>query len=186
MYCPVQNLIARASEASGVSHELAFALDGVRMGRNLADYTIMQLCEYFYTRVYDDKQPWFRDLFEKEKEESIQDLSDYILQRIGGKQNYSERKGLPSLICRHANVKFTEAAVERWLEHMSDALDDMDREISEKETEMLTNFFRHTAYMILLSQEQMAAAEKLMTDDPFPHEESDEKPKFRYSEDEDD
>jgi hypothetical protein len=99
---PIQRLQMMAVELSGVSIEKAFAIDeGKAIGNILPDYVLTTLCEIFYKRVYMSEEEskgenpaWFRAFFEhKTYEESIQDLGEYLMQRLGGKKYYTERKG---------------------------------------------------------------------------------------------
>ena len=99
---PIQQLQMMSVELSGVSLTKAFAIDeGKSIGKALPDYIITTLCETFYKRVYmseaesNGENPcWFKDLFSnKTMEESVQDLSEYLMQRLGGKKFYTERKG---------------------------------------------------------------------------------------------
>ena len=95
---PIQQLQLMAVELSGVSIERAYRIDeGKAIGKKLPDYVITNLCEEFYRKVYalDDRNPkWFRELFSnKTLEESVQDFSEYLMGRLGGRQFYTDRKG---------------------------------------------------------------------------------------------
>ena len=150
---PIQQLQYLASEASSVSLEEAFAIDTVNIGKALPEYLITQLCETFYHKIYDDINPhteWFRDYFcHKTCEESVQDLSEYLLQRLGGKSDYSARRGLPNLLCQHCRLGLTERAAEKWCEYMGDTLDEMDQDIADKYSDKLRDWFRFTAFFLV-------------------------------------
>lgn len=106
---PIQQLQMMTVALSGVSLARAFAIDeGKAIGKILPDYVITALCEAFYRRVYMSEEEskgenpaWFKDLFKnKTLEEGIQDLSEYLMQRLGGKRYYTERKGTYTMCCR--------------------------------------------------------------------------------------
>ena len=62
--------------------------------------------------------------------------------------------GHPALIGRHAPFDVSPAAAERWLHHMSGALD-ATPEIDPDSRRRMWNFFRHTAYFLVGGQELM-------------------------------
>lgn len=48
----------------------------------------------FVCRVYDDDQEWFRKIFASStKEDAIRNQYEFFVQRMGGPQLYSQRKG---------------------------------------------------------------------------------------------
>lgn len=95
---------------------------------------------------------------------NVQNLTDYILQRIGGHSYYSDRKGFPSLIHRHTHLELTEALAERWLGHFADALGAMGVEggvvVDDAHKTILLNHLRYTAYYMVAAsnvQKEMAS-----------------------------
>lgn len=169
---PIQQLQYLACEAASVSLDEAFAIDTINIGKALPDYLLTQLCETFYHKIYDDVSPhteWFRDYFcNKTCEESTQDLSEYLSQRLGGKAYYSARRGLPNLICHHCRLGLTERAAEKWCEYMGDTLDEMDQDIPDRYSDKLRDFFRFTAFFLVIAGEKMHSMKSKRTYDPFP------------------
>ena len=54
-----------------------------------------------------------------------QRLRDFLVQRFGGPDHYSQRRGHPRLRMRHAPFEITQAARDRWIELMEAALDEV-------------------------------------------------------------
>lgn len=85
---------SEASEWSGIAQEDAFKLDEVNLFDRLGKPTFVALSTNFYTRVYDDSEKWFTDIFAgSKKEDAIQNQYEFFIQRMGGPPLYSERKG---------------------------------------------------------------------------------------------
>ncbi len=86
-------------------------------------------------------------------ESNIQNLTDYILQRVGVHGYYSERKGFPALSHRHMGFELTPRAAERWLDYMEEALEEMpEDEVSETSKAVLLDHLRYTAYFLVSVQ----------------------------------
>jgi hypothetical protein len=50
------------------------------------------------SRVYEDKEEWFREIFAGfNKEEAIQNQYEFLVQRMGGPPLFSQRKGICSV-----------------------------------------------------------------------------------------
>ena len=58
---------------------------------------IVRLSTAFYNRVYDDPDEWFTSMFPPDKGQAIQNQYEFFIQRFGGPQLYSQRKGHPAL-----------------------------------------------------------------------------------------
>lgn len=111
----------------------------------------------------------FRGQFvHKSIEESIQDLSEFLQQRLGGRGFYSERKGLPNLLRHHCGLKITETAADKWCELMTEALEENEADISDSIADVLKDFFRFTAFFLVVAGEKMAGMKCKRTYDPFP------------------
>ena len=90
------------------------------------------------------------------------------MQRLGGPSYYSDRKGHPNLIARHAHLEMTSRTAERWLDHMDEALEELENKeniINHKQKTIIMNHFRYQAYILVASQE---AAEEMSTNGPVP------------------
>eukprot|EP01036_Dinobryon_divergens_P024551 gene24551-33014_t len=109
---PIHLLQQKALELSGLTYDQAFAIDESDIGEKLGEFYITLLVEKFYGKVYSDKDEWFRSLFLSPKEENSQNLGDFLIQRIGGAPFYSDRKGFPALIQRHAMFNLSDEAAE--------------------------------------------------------------------------
>ena len=79
--------------------------------------------------------------------------------------------GLPNLLTSHCGIRdhtqqlgvgaglLSERAAEKWLEYMSEALSELEEDIGDEIAEMLMDFFRFTAYFLVVSVEQMKKCE---------------------------
>ncbi|XP_062178861.1 two-on-two hemoglobin-3-like [Phragmites australis] len=151
----MQSLQDKASEWSGVAAGDAFAIDDVNVFEALGGtpQPFVDLSTNFYTRVYEDEEAWFREIFAgSRKEDAIRNQYEFLIQRMGGPPLFSERRGHPALIGRHRSFPVTHQAAERWLHHMQQALDTTASIDAETKTKMM-NFFRHTAYFLVAGNE---------------------------------
>ncbi|XP_050227842.1 two-on-two hemoglobin-3 [Mercurialis annua] len=150
----MQSLQEKASQWSGVSNADALAIDATNLFEKLGLQAFINLSTNFYNRVYEDEEEeWFRLIFaNSKKEEAIQNQYEFFVQRMGGPQLYSQRKGHPALIGRHKPFPVTHKAAERWLHHMQQALDSTTEIDNESKTTMM-NFFRHTAFFLVAGDE---------------------------------
>ena len=152
---PVQRLQARAEELSGVSYEDAHFIDNVNLGEKIGEFSMMTLSESFYKKCVNDPDEWFSGMFVG-KEDFANDQNEYLLQRLGGPSYYSDRKGNPNLNIRHAHLGITSRSAERWLEHMEEALGELENSegvINHKQKTILMNHFRYQAYYLVAAQE---------------------------------
>lgn len=77
----------------------------------------IRLCDEFYKRVFADEDKWFRKLFATANmEDASQNLCEYLVQRFGGSNEYSNRNGIVNLVSFHANIGVSERALRRWLQ----------------------------------------------------------------------
>ena len=97
---PIQRLNERACELSGVDFDEAFKVDEMQLGERIGEFNMAQVSERFHRKVVDDKDPWFRDMFTSSSEDFVSNQSEYLLQRLGGPNYYSDRRGTPNLITR--------------------------------------------------------------------------------------
>ncbi|XP_039843899.1 two-on-two hemoglobin-3 [Panicum virgatum] len=151
----MQSLQDKASEWSGVAAADAFAIDDGNIFEALGGtpQPFVDLSTNFYTRVYEDEEEWFREIFAgSKKEDAIQNQYEFLIQRMGGPPLFSQRRGHPALIGRHRPFLVTHRAAERWLHHMRQALDTTESIDADSKTKMM-NFFRHTAYFLVAGNE---------------------------------
>ncbi|XP_035818176.1 two-on-two hemoglobin-3 isoform X1 [Zea mays] len=98
----MQSLQDKASEWSGVAAADAFAIDDVNIFEYLGGtpQPFVDLSTNFYTRVYEDEEEWFREIFGgSKKEDAIQNQYEFLIQRMGGPPLFSQRRdGLPKMI----------------------------------------------------------------------------------------
>lgn len=135
---------------TGISRERALRIDEVNIAERLGLATIRMLSTEFYTRVFNDEQQWFRNIFRQSTiEEAIQNQMEFFFQRLGGEPLYSQRKGHPALIARHMKFNMSLKATERWVFHMKHALE-ATAEIDADSRERMLDFFTHTAYFLHL------------------------------------
>lgn len=133
---------------TGISRERALRIDEVNIAERLGLATIRMLSTEFYTRVFNDEQQWFRNIFRQSTiEEAIQNQMEFFFQRLGGEPLYSQRKGHPALIARHMKFNMSLKATERWVFHMKHALE-ATAEIDADSRERMLDFFTHTAYFL--------------------------------------
>jgi truncated hemoglobin YjbI/stress-induced morphogen len=122
-------------------------IDELNLYEKLGKDAIVRLSTSFYDRVYADEQAWFRELFASSaKEDAIRNQWEWLVQRLGGPPLYSERRGHPGLMRSHRHFAVTEAAADRWLEHMESALEEAIDEADSRQR--LYYFLRHMAYFL--------------------------------------
>eukprot|EP00930_Biecheleria_cincta_P099261 TRINITY_DN908_c0_g2_i1.p1 TRINITY_DN908_c0_g2~~TRINITY_DN908_c0_g2_i1.p1 ORF type:complete len:270 (-),score=45.61 TRINITY_DN908_c0_g2_i1:373-1158(-) len=144
-----------ASETSSVPVEKAFRLDSKNLYEQLGHSWFVSLSKNFYRRVYADPEPWFRAIFASSTEdEAAKNQYEWLVQRCGGPPLYSNRKGHPGLLGRHAHFDVSVAAAERWLQHMGAAMQEteMPATTDPDAKESLMDFFRHTAHFLVAGQ----------------------------------
>jgi truncated hemoglobin YjbI len=100
-----------------------FSIDEVNLYQVLGPEALVALSTRFYDLVYADREPAFRGMFPKDKAGAIQNQYEFLIQRLGGPELYSDRKGHPALRARHARFTITRPLAEKWLAYMRQALD---------------------------------------------------------------
>ncbi|KAF3667863.1 Two-on-two hemoglobin-3, partial [Capsicum annuum] len=135
-------------DRSGVDPKDAVAIDDTNLFEKLGLQTFINLSTNFYNRVYGDEEERFQLIFSNSsKEEAIRNQYEFFVQRMGGPNLYSQRKGRTTLINCHRTFPVTHEAAERWLHHMQQALDST-TDIDEDSKTRMNNFFRHTAFFL--------------------------------------
>lgn len=124
----------------------SFRIDDINIYELLGHDKIVALSTCFYDKVYADREPSFRGMFPKDKDMSIQNQYEFLIQRFGGPSLYSDRKGHPALRGRHAHFHITRQGAEKWLRYMREAMDEM--EIPEPARTYMDEFFEDTAYFM--------------------------------------
>lgn len=140
--------------------EKAKEIDEFDLAKLLGEFTITTLYEKFYSKVLEDKDDWFRDMFQSPLEDLVANESEYLIQRLGGPSYCTDRKGVPSLIRIHYNHEISPRTAEKWLEIMETTLEEMVAEIDEQTRDVLMSFFRFSAYYMIASQEAQATMVK--------------------------
>lgn len=87
----------------------------------LGDGFFVDLVGRFYDAVSTD--PVLRPLYPEQLDESIRDLTEFLIQYWGGATTYSDRKGHPRLRMRHAPFDIGPAERDAWLAAMRGALE---------------------------------------------------------------
>lgn len=76
-----------------------------------------------------------------------QRLREFLIQRFGGPDTYSQRRGHPRLRMRHARFPVTPGARERWLVLMDRALDEVKLPVPAEQ--MLRQFFADSGTFLI-------------------------------------
>ncbi len=108
-----------------------------------------RIARAFYARVDDDPNSTFRGLFPADLEDAIRNQAEFLIQYFGGPCEYSDRKGHPRLRARHMNFKIDQAARDRWVEHMTQAL--IDARIPDDIRKPMMEYFERTATFMMNS-----------------------------------
>jgi hemoglobin len=74
-------------------------------------------------------------------------LRDFLVQRFGGPMRYSERRGHPRLRMRHGPFAIDQAARDRWISLMEQALAETD--LPERAVQPLRQFFHDAATFMI-------------------------------------
>jgi len=123
-----------------------YKMDEMNLFERLGAARIVQLSTAFYNRVYADTDEWFTELFPEDKYQAVQNQYEFFIQRLGGPQLYSQRKGHPALRARHQRFTITQKHVGRWLKYMNDALDEVG--IAGEDKELFWEFLFDTAHFL--------------------------------------
>jgi truncated hemoglobin YjbI len=87
----------------------------------------------------------FRDL-----ELQMKSFADFLYQRSGGGNQYTDRKGFIPIAESHAHLEIDEELAEKWLDVMEDSLDRCRQDFTEDQRQHLLDFMRYTAYEIIV------------------------------------
>lgn len=108
--------------------------------------TFHKLTQEFYKGVADD--PPLREMYPEEDLGPAEDrLRMFLEQYWGGPKTYGEQRGHPRLRIRHAPFAVTPTQAERWLHHMSNAVDTLDL-APEDDHELRSYLVRAAQFMI--------------------------------------
>lgn len=77
-------------------------------------------------------------------------FADYLLMRTGGPPVYAVRVGIPDIGRSHAHLDINERQVEKFLDHMEEALHDCRFDFKDEHVMPLMDFFRYQATLILV------------------------------------
>jgi len=124
------NCSIRSKKSEEIPHglrQLAFGgdegLQEIDVYNLIGEPGIARLVAAFYRRVPDDDVlgPMYppHDLAAAE-----QRLRDFLIYRLGGPQRYIEQRGHPRLRARHLPFKIDQAARDRWMQLMNEAMDE--------------------------------------------------------------
>jgi len=89
------------------------------------------LVEAFYAGVATD--PVLRPMYPEDLTESKAHLTLFLMQYWGGPTTYEEERGHPRLRMRHARFVIGTTEAERWMGHMTGAVDSLDMPAAERE-----------------------------------------------------
>jgi hemoglobin len=102
---------------------------------------LRKLIHDFYLGIRNDEvlRPMYKDSLEAAEER----LFLFMVQYLGGPDDYNKLRGHPRLRMRHIQFPVNEKAKEHWLKNMKQALNISD--IGENEQDFLWNYFSQTA-----------------------------------------
>lgn len=124
-----------------------YSIDQHKVFHEIGFQKIVELSTAFYRRVGEDPDPVFRRLFPPDLHEAIQNQYEFLTQRLGGPQLYTQRKGHPALRARHAPFKITAELAQHWLELMRAAMAEVG--ISGETAAALDEYFSDTAMFLV-------------------------------------
>ena len=112
----------------------------------IGEQGFIRLVAAFYRRVPDDDI--LGPLYPKhDMAGAEQRLRDFLIGRFGGPQHYIERRGHPRLRMRHARFHVNQAARDRWVSLMEQALHDV--ALPADAESMLRKFFHDSATFLI-------------------------------------
>lgn len=120
-----------------------------RLYANLGDKGITQIVAAFYKQVPTDDilGPMYPS---DELDQAQQRLRDFLIYRFGGSQKYVMERGHPRLRMRHVPFAIDVAARNRWIQLMTNALEQV--EMSPKDRSLMLAFFEHLATFMINRQ----------------------------------
>ena len=108
--------------------------------------TFVKLVDAFYQGVKSD--PVLRPMYpDEDMEGAVWRLRSFLEQYWGGPHTYSEQRGHPRLRMRHMPFKVNPDARDRWLSHMSAAVDSLG--LSELDRAMLLDYLERAAHSMV-------------------------------------
>ena len=107
--------------------------------------TFERLVGRFYEGVEND--PVLRPLYPEDMSESRRHLTLFLIQYFGGPGTYSEERGHPQLRGRHMRFAIGRAERDAWMQHMTEALDEL--ELSPLVKEQLRSYFDGAATFLM-------------------------------------
>lgn len=87
----------------------------------IGEHHILQLVNDFYEGIESDEL--LRKLYPEDLGPAKERLQLFLIQALGGKTTYSEKRGNPMLRRRHFQWKIGEKEATHWLQHMHKALE---------------------------------------------------------------
>ncbi|PJF29425.1 MAG: globin [Phototrophicales bacterium] len=107
--------------------------------------TFRHLVDIFYAKIEADA--YLRPMFPESLDEGKEWQFLFLCQFFGGPQRYAEERGHPRLRMRHAPFLIDQKARDLWLNHMLNAIDEVN--IQSPMREMMRNYFeRASTHMI--------------------------------------
>ena len=100
----------------------------------------------FYRRVSADEV--LRPMYPEQDLTGAEDrLRSFLVYRFGGPADYTEQRGHPRLRLRHAPFPVTETARDRWMQLMSEAIEECD--VPSEVSSVMTQFLAGTATFLI-------------------------------------
>lgn len=113
--------------------------------------TFTKLVDAFYEGVKSD--PVLRPMYpDDDMDGAVWRLRSFLEQYWGGPHTYSEQRGHPRLRMRHMPFKVNPDARDRWLGHMSQAVDSLG--LSELDRAMLWDYLERAAHSMVNTFEE--------------------------------
>lgn len=113
--------------------------------------TFTKLVDAFYEGIKSD--PVLRPMYpDDDMEGAVWRLRSFLEQYWGGPHTYSEQRGHPRLRMRHMPFKVNPDARDRWLGHMSKAVDSLG--LSELDRAMLWDYLERAAHSMVNTFEE--------------------------------
>ena len=111
----------------------------------LGEENIRKIVQLFYEKIAEDEL--IRPMYPKELAPAEDRLFLFLVQVFGGPATYSEKRGHPRLRRRHFAYTIDMTASDRWLQHMSEAVDQIEMS-NETRTQVLGYFGRAALWMV--------------------------------------
>lgn len=156
-----QALQKAALEGSGVSYQESTKALSLQPSiyERLGDEGLRALSTAFYDKVFqDDEAAWFINIFSSStRVEAIENQYLFLVQTLGGPALYQAKKGkYTRLVGRHANYNIGKQAAERWVWHMTKAMQEHDvLGQDDQARQALEQYFRYTAHYIVAAGSYM-------------------------------